>query len=117
MKHVYAVYHIHKLSEQNNVNKSLKLVHGLYEVKNIKISVQSHGCFVDVISATYLLSYPGKRSIDYPAQGKPYNVSPPLERRDLWGVSVDGSRYTVVRTHPNFDPNPGGLFIIRKTHA
>ena len=59
----------------------------------------------------------GKRSIDYPAQGKPYNVSPPLERRDLWGVSVDGSRYTVVRTHPNFDPNPGDLFIIRKTHA
>ena len=41
MKHVYAVYHIHKLSEQNNVNKSLKLVHGLYEVKNIKISVVS----------------------------------------------------------------------------
>ena len=55
----------------------------------------------------YLLSYPGKRSIHYPAQGKPCNISPPLERRDLWDVSVDGSPYTVVRAYPTFDPNPG----------
>ena len=35
----------------------------------------------------HLLSYRGKRSIDYPAQGYPCNTLPPSERRDLWGVS------------------------------
>ena len=62
---------------------------------------------------------PGQKTIDYPAQGKPYNILPPLERRDLWDVSVDGSPYTVVRAYPNFDPNPGdpGRHIHNKTHA
>ena len=46
----------------------------------------------------YLLSYRGKRSIDYPAQGKPYNILPPLERRDLRDVSVDGSPSVYGRT-------------------
>ena len=60
-----------------------------------------------------------KRSIDYPAQGKPYNILPPLERRDLWDVSADGSPYTVVRAYPDFDPNPGdpGRHVYDKTHA
>ena len=46
-------------------------------------------------------AYPGlgKRSIDYPAQGKPSNILPPLERWDLWDVSADGSPYTVVRAY------------------
>ena len=35
----------------------------------------------------------GKRSIDYPAQGNPYNSLPPCERGDLWGVG------TVYHTH------------------
>ena len=35
-----------------------------------------------------------------PAQGTPYNILPPLERRDIWDVSVDGSPYTVVRAYP-----------------
>ena len=47
----------------------------------------------------FTLSYRGKRPIDYPAQSKPYNILPPLERRDLWDVSVDGSPYTVVRAY------------------
>ena len=61
----------------------------------------------------------GKRSIDYPAQGKPYNIIPPLERRDVWYVSVDGSSYTVVRAYPKFDPSPGdpGRHVYNKTHA
>ena len=68
---------------------------------------------------SYLLSYRGERSIDYPAQGKPYNIFPPLERRDLWGVSVDGSPYTVIRAYINFDPNPGdpGRHVYSNTHA
>ena len=67
----------------------------------------------------YLLSYRGKRSIDYPAQGKPYNILPISERRDLWNVSVDGSPYTVVHAYSNFDPNPGdpGRHVYDKTHA
>ena len=60
-----------------------------------------------VLDDAYLLSYRGKRSIDYPAQSKPYNILPPLERRDIWDVSVDGSPCTVVRPYLNFDPNPG----------
>ena len=35
-----------------------------------------------------LLSYRGKRSIDYPAPGNPYNTRPPSERRDIWGVGI-----------------------------
>ena len=60
-----------------------------------------------------------KRSIDYPAQGKPYNILPSLERRDLGDVSIDGSPYTVVRAYPNFDPNPGdpGKHVYNKTYA
>ena len=67
----------------------------------------------------YLLSYRGKRSVDYPTQGKPYNILPPLKRRDIWDVSVDGSPYSVVRVHPTFDPNPGdpGRHVNNKTHA
>ena len=67
----------------------------------------------------HLLSCRGKRSINYPAQGKPYSIFPPLERRDLWDVSVDGSPYTVVRAYPNFDPNPGypGRHVWNKTRA
>ena len=66
----------------------------------------------------YLLSYRDKRSINYPAQRKPYNILPPAERRDLWAVSVDGSPYTVVRAYPSFDPNPGdpGRHIYNMTH-
>ena len=60
-----------------------------------------------------------KRWIDYPSQGKPYNILPPFERRDIWEVSVDGSPYSVVRAYPNFDPNPGdpGRHVYNKTHA
>ena len=67
----------------------------------------------------FTLSYRGKRPIDYPAQSKPYNILPPLERRDLWDVSVDGSPYTVVPAYPNFDPNPGepGRHVYNETHA
>ena len=36
----------------------------------------------------------GTRSIDYLAQGKPCNILPPSERRDLWDVSVDGFPHT-----------------------
>ena len=36
----------------------------------------------------HLLSYWGKRSIDYQAQGDPNNTLPPSERRDLWGVDA-----------------------------
>ena len=64
----------------------------------------------------YLLRYRGKRSIDYyPAQV----IFPPMERRDLWDVSDDGSPYTVVRAYPNFDPNPGDpwRYVHNKTHA
>ena len=66
-----------------------------------------------------MLSYRGKRSVDYSAQGKPYNILPPLKRRDLWDVSVDWSPYTVVCAYPNFDPNPGdpGRHVYSKTHA
>ena len=35
MKHVYAVYNTLKLSEQNNINKYLKFVHGLQKHKDI----------------------------------------------------------------------------------
>ena len=61
----------------------------------------------------------GTRSIDYLAQGKPCNILPPSERRDLWDVSVDGSPHTVARAYPHFDPNPGdpGRHAYNKTHA
>ena len=67
----------------------------------------------------YLLSYRGKRSTNYPAHGKSYNILPPLERRNLWDVSVDGCPYSVVRAYPNFDPHPGdsGRHAYNKTHA
>ena len=51
--------------------------------------------------ATYWATGVKDRSITQ-AQGKPYNILPPLERRDLWDESVDGSPYTVVRAYPNF---------------
>ena len=41
-----------------------------------------------VLWRCYLLSYRGKRSFDYPAQGNPYNTLPPSERRDLGGVGT-----------------------------
>ena len=83
---------------ENSRNKGSKFPHNSW----------SSGPILMQLWWCYLLSYRGKRSIDYPAQGKPYNILPPLERRDLWDVSVDGSPYTVVRAYPNFDPNPGG---------
>ena len=39
----------------------------------------------------------GKRSIDYPAQGNPYNTLPPSERRDIWDV---GTVYGRTLTYP-----------------
>ena len=36
----------------------------------------------------------GKRSIDYPAQGNPYNTPPPSERGGIFGASV---QHTAVR--------------------
>ena len=67
----------------------------------------------------YLLSYRGKRSINYPAQGNSCNIFPPSERRDLRDDSVDGSPHTAIRPYPNFDPNPGdpGRHVYNKTHA
>ena len=58
---------------------------------------------------------PGKRSIDYPAKGKPYNIPPSLERRDLCVISVDGSPYTVVRAYPTSIQILGTRGDIRKT--
>ena len=76
----------------------------------------SHWCDV----ANYLAAAV-KRSIDHPAQGKAYNIVPPLERRDLWDVSVDGSPYSAVCAYkyPNFDPGPGdpGRHVYHKTRA
>ena len=67
----------------------------------------------------YLLSYRGKRSINYPAQGNSCNIFPPSERRDLRDDSVDGSPHTAIRPYPNFDPNPGdpGRHVYNRTHA
>ena len=64
------------------------------------------------------LSYRGKKSIDYLTQGKPYSILPPLERRVLRDVSVDGSPYTVVRAYPTSIHIVGtqrDMFIIRRT--
>ena len=37
----------------------------------------------------------GKRPIDHPTQGNPYNTLPPSRRRDLWGIgTVDGRTLT-----------------------
>ena len=66
-----------------------------------------------------LQSYRGKGSINYPTQGKPYNSLPPLERRDLWDVSVvTGLRirsYVPTYTSIQILGTQGDLFIIRRT--
>ena len=58
----------------------------------------------------------GKRSIDYSAQGDPYNILPSLESRYLWDATVP---YTAVRGPIRFVPIPGepGRHAFRDAHT
>ena len=49
------------------------------------------------VGGCYLQSFRGKRPIDYPAQGNPYNTLSPSERRDIFGV---GTVYGCTLTYP-----------------